>query len=407
MTTTAAQTPSCTLPATIAPGAENRTGEADGTRRRWMNRAVCTALAAWACPCPGAPGLAPEALAHDPVAPGGPRSPDASQGVGASVIIVPTAPGGDHDWWVLPLADELRENGHPVEILHMPDANGTLAAELVGRSARPGLWLAGSSQCVVDTVRQPLPNRVRATSPTQGLNVNVVCAVSPWVWVTLASPLQSRTIEARLREVLARSPMAMLPGTTPSALLARMALRHLNPETLYPAEPRQRARPAALHAIREVSASSHSEAVRLVMAGTAGLALVPAASAIEAIGQGRLVALAVSGEPTGPLLKDVPRWTDAADALLALARHHHWYGLLSASPASASSTRAIEGAMRTPTFRQVRQQFEATPDGSRTIEPTAFIAVDLDRWSRLLVPGTRTSGRRRPSHLETARNSPT
>lgn len=281
---------------TTCPAVAGNMGTFEGP---WLRRLGAAALALFAAAA--VVGVARSDHSEAPVSPHWPRGP--------VTLVVTFPPGGGTDTLARRLADALHQKlGQPFVVENRSGASGNIGAQHVARSKADGhtLLVANSSYAINPAVLAEL-----GFDPAHDLTGVINVAYVPSVIVTaIDSPwtdLFSAVEAGRTAQVESAPAYASCGNGTPQHLAAGMLNRATGAQWLH--VPYRGCGPALID----------------VMAGTVGLGVVTASSALPHIQTGSLRALAVTSAERSALLPDIPTIAELGVTGYAL---NQWHGLL-------------------------------------------------------------------------------
>ncbi|HZM43917.1 MAG TPA: tripartite tricarboxylate transporter substrate binding protein [Burkholderiales bacterium] len=284
-------------------------------------------------------------------------------------MVVGFPPGGPSDLVARTLAQKLSASlGQQVIVENRAGAGGVIAAEQVAKSPPDGYTLLHGTIGSVAVAMSLNPNRgfdtLRDFAPiTQNVAVTNILITHPSVPAKSVKELLAlaRTRQGRLNYGSSG------PGTLP----------HLAGELL-----KLMAKVEITHIAYKGSAPSFTA----LLSGEVDMSFENSLIALPQIRQGKVRALAVTGERRSKLLPDLPTIAEAAG--LPGYGASGWYGLL----APAATPKAVVARLHAETVQALRQPDVverlsgqgAEPVGNTPQEFGAFIRSEIDKWARLV-----------------------
>lgn len=280
-------------------------------------------------------------------------------------IVVPFGPGGFSDLLARFLADALAAPlGAPLLVENRPGAGGTIAAELVARSAPDGTTLLLAGQAIT--------------------------SINPFLYPRLPYDAES---DLAVVAFLARAPNLLLggPGTPGATLLAVIESARASPETVAYGSVGVGSVTHLAAAMLEAAAGvrmvhvpyrSAGAAQADLRAGRIAVMFESAGSALAAVRGGGVIALGVSSSARMPELPDVPAISEAFPGFEA----DGWFALMAPAatprPAMTRLRDALASVQAGPAFGAFLAERGASPLAVADAE--AFLAADRARWGEAI-----------------------
>jgi len=282
-------------------------------------------------------------------------------------LIVPFAPGGAVDVLGRVIAGKLAERfGQPVVIENRAGAGGNLAADIVAKAAPDGYTILQNTagQSVTPALYRHLPfDPINDFAPvTQLTSSNLLLVASP--------NLPAKTLKDFIALAKAK------PGSLNYGSSGVGNPLHLTMEMLK--------HDAGLD-IQGVAYRGDAQINAALMAGEVQVAVVPVATAIELVKDGRLVALAVTGPQRSAVLPDVPT---VAEMVVPGFTSTGWQGLFvpAKTPAAivARISRDTAAVLKLAEVMSYLKTSGYEGVGSTPEEFSAFVNAETTKFTRVV-----------------------
>jgi tripartite-type tricarboxylate transporter receptor subunit TctC len=273
-------------------------------------------------------------------------------------IVVPFPPGGGADTLARIMEPKLVALwGQPVIVENRPGASGHIGADFVAKSAPDGatLLMSSTASLTEKNVDQFAPVSLVSASP----------------YVVTAGP---KVAASSIRELIALAKAS--PGKLSFASSGTGAASHLSAELF-----KSMAGVDLLH----VPYKGTGQAVTDLLAGHVDLMFAPAQTVMPYVREGRLRALALTGNKRSETLPDLPTVAESGlPGYVAVG----WFGLLApAATPRATVAKISADANRVLADREVREKMlglGADPSGDTPEEFARFIREDQAKWGKLM-----------------------
>jgi tripartite-type tricarboxylate transporter receptor subunit TctC len=273
-------------------------------------------------------------------------------------IVVPFPPGGGADTLARIMEPKLVALwGQPVIVENRPGASGHIGADFVAKSAPDGatLLMSSTASLTEKNVDQFAPVSLVSASP----------------YVVTAGP---KVAASSIRELIALAKAS--PGKLSFASSGTGAASHLSAELF-----KSMAGVDLLH----VPYKGTGQAVTDLLAGHVDLMFAPAQTVMPYVREGRLRALALTGNKRSETLPDLPTVAESGlPGYVAVG----WFGLLApAATPRATVVKISADANRVLADREVREKMlglGADPSGDTPEEFARFIREDQAKWGKLM-----------------------
>ena len=282
-------------------------------------------------------------------------------------LINPYAPGGPADVLARTLAQKLKDRlGQTIVVENKPGGGATLGTSYVARARPDGYTLLmGTSP---GNVVGPLIERV----PYNGIDdFDFIGLVGNQPIVLVAGAKMGIN---SMQELIAQA--RQKPGSLNFASAGTGGPTHLAGELL-----RRRANIDITH----VPYRGASPAIQDVIGGQVQLAMVSLSAALPFVKDGKLKALAYTGDKRSSLLPDIPTMAEAG---IARAEISTWYALAAPRGTPAAITARLADALAAINADPKQQQFLADQDAAITpmspAEVTSFVKRDKATMTELL-----------------------
>ena len=282
-------------------------------------------------------------------------------------LIVPFAPGGAVDVLARVIGARLSERlGQPVVIESRAGAGGNIGADVVAKSAPDGYTILQNTngQAITPALYHHLSfDPANDFSPvTQLVISNVVFVVNP--------KLQVKTLAEFIALAKAK------PGSMNYGSSGVGNALHLTMEML---------KRAAGFDIEAVPYRSDAQINAALMAGDVQAAVVPLATAVQLIEDGRLIALGVTGAKRAAVLPDVPTIAEAGVPGFATSG---WQGFFAPAKTPAAIIgrlqRETAAVLELPEVRTSLKTMAYEPVGSTPEEFAAFVKAETAKFTRVV-----------------------
>jgi tripartite-type tricarboxylate transporter receptor subunit TctC len=278
-------------------------------------------------------------------------------------LIVGFGAGGGNDIFARLIAPKLSERlGQPVLVENKPGAGGTIAADLVAKSAPDGYTLyvgATGAMTISPAVFTKLPySTLRDFAP-----ISMIADFPLLLTVNADAPVKS------VKELVAYA----------KANPAKANYASSSPAFQLPTEQFKQKTGAPLE---RINYKSSGEMLTAVVSGEVLMAIADVPPIMGHLKAGRVRALAVTGAKRLADLPDVPTMAEAGVPDLEVRL---WSGLFAPAATPAGIVKKLEGAMmaviRLPDVSKRLKELQVDPSGNTSEEFKRIVAADLSRWA--------------------------
>lgn len=282
-------------------------------------------------------------------------------------IVVPLAVGGAGDLAARLFGQKLSDTfGQQVVVDNRPGAGGIIGADLVAKAAPDGytLLLAGGNHTIFPSLRKKMPyDMERDLAP-----VSMLASYPHLLLVNPALPVKS------VKDLIAMAKTK--PGQINFASGGNGSTAHMAAELF---------KSTAMINVTHVAYKGATGALVGVAAGEAGLAFYSASAAMPYVKQGRLRALATTGEKRSPTIPDLPT---VAESGLPGFETVAWAGLLvpagTPKPAIAKLYGEITRIIQMPDAKDRLAAIDFEPVGNSPDEFAFYIKKDIVKWAKVV-----------------------
>jgi tripartite-type tricarboxylate transporter receptor subunit TctC len=283
-------------------------------------------------------------------------------------MIVPFVAGGSTDVAARLVSDAMGEKlGQPVIVENRGGSGGNIGGEMVARAPADGHTLLMGVTGLIST--NPHIYRTMSFSPTRDLAPIGMCYTSDLVIVVPMS-LPARNLAEFIALAKAR------PGEISFGSSGHGASTHTAAELF---------RIAAGIDIQHVPYRGSGGAMNDLIAGNIQMMMTQIASAVGAVQDRRLRALAVTGPQRHALMPDVPT---LAELGLPQATATSWGAVMTTAgtlaPAIARLNEVLRESLASPSIIQRMTSAGVDPQSSTPEELAAFIASESEKWGRVV-----------------------
>jgi tripartite-type tricarboxylate transporter receptor subunit TctC len=286
-------------------------------------------------------------------------------------VIVPLTPGGSTDIMARIIGDGLQKRlGQPLVVYSYPGRGGNRAMELVAKAAPDGYTLSWANVA---------PNAINATlyknlSYDHKKDFAPIALVVRTPHIILANPaVRARTV-SELIELAKKSPAPLTYAAGGEGNLSHLAGEYF-------------ANAAGIKLALRALASSPA-AILALEARQVDLTFTGIPVAHQQIMSKRVVPIAITTLERYPLLPDVPT---VAESGLPGFEANSWNGVLApaGTPKAIISrlNKEIVEIVRSPDVNQKISQLGFTPVGSTPEEFRKHIAIEIDKWAKVINAG--------------------
>jgi tripartite-type tricarboxylate transporter receptor subunit TctC len=278
-------------------------------------------------------------------------------------LIVGFGAGGGNDIFARLIAPKLSERlGQPVLVENKPGAGGTIAADLVAKSAPDGYTLyvgATGAMTIGPAVFTKLPySTLRDFAP-----ISMIADFPLLLTVNADAPVKS------VKELVAYA----------KANPAKANYASSSPAFQLPTEQFKQKTGAPLE---RINYKSSGEMLTAVVSGEVLMAIADVPPIMGHLKAGRVRALAVTGAKRLADLPDVPTMAEAGVPDLEVRL---WSGLFAPAATPAGIVKKLEGTMMTvirlPDVSKRLKELQVDPSGNTSEEFKRIVAADLSRWA--------------------------
>jgi tripartite-type tricarboxylate transporter receptor subunit TctC len=281
-------------------------------------------------------------------------------------LIVPFAAGGAVDVLARLLAGELSDAlGQPIVVENKPGAGGTLAADMVAKSAPDGYTILQNTNgaAIAPAFYKSLPFDANDFAPvTQLVASNLVLVASPKSGI------------ASVKDLIARAKAE--PGKLNYGSSGLGNPLHLTMEMI---------KHATGMDILAVPFRGDAQINAALIAGEVDVAVVPLATAVPLIADGRIRALGLTGGKRSPTVPDVPTIAEAGVPGFASTSWQGWF--MPAKTPAPIVDRIQQGVAKALTLPAVRARLAAMayePIGSTPAEFGAFYKAEVAKFAKVI-----------------------
>jgi tripartite-type tricarboxylate transporter receptor subunit TctC len=281
-------------------------------------------------------------------------------------LIVPFAAGGAVDVLARLLAGKLSDQlGQPIVVENKPGAGGTLAADAVAKSAPDGYTILQNTNgaAIAPALHNALPFDADDLAPvTQLVASNLVLVASPKSGITSFAELVARAKKDRGKLNYGSS------GVGNPLHLTMEMIKH-----------------ATGMDIVAVPFRGDAQINAALIAGEVEVAVVPLATAVPLINDGRLRALALTGAKRSPTVPDVPTIAEAGVPGFASTSWQGWF--MAANTPTLILERIqkeVAAALALPDVRDRLAAMAYEGIGSTPAEFAAFYKAEIAKFSKVI-----------------------
>jgi tripartite-type tricarboxylate transporter receptor subunit TctC len=289
-------------------------------------------------------------------------------------LVVGYAPGGPTDILARQIAPELAAAlGQPVIVDNKAGANGNIGGRDVANAQPDGytLLMGDLTLATNPSLMSSMP-----FNPLKDLKAVAPLAVAPLVLVVHPS-VPAKTL-GELVEYARTNPNKLSNGTAGSGNLT-----HLAGEVL---------KLATGVSIQQVPYKGTGPALTDLMGGQISMVITGLSSTVSQIQDGRVRALAITGQARSPLLPNVPTFSEALNKPLPELNFGSWWGLFSPAatpePIVVKLNAAVQTLMSKPEFRQRLAKMNIVGESGSPEVMAARLKSEYDGWARVI----RTAG---------------
>lgn len=276
-------------------------------------------------------------------------------------------PGGNADTVARLVGNEMSKSlGQPIVVEARPGAGGTIAADLVSRSAPDGytLLLVSGGHSVAGALYRKLPYK-----SVDGFSMISTISFFPFIVST-----RSDGNYASLQALLAAARKA--PGSVSFAAAGPGATQHLVGELM--------ASKAGVKLLY-VSHRGDADSVRALMSSTVDMIITPGTAILPHVQSGTFRAIAVSGPTRWGRLPDTPT---VAESGIPGYQVRSWLGM--AAPAGTPTAvisrlnAALHEALKVPEVRARLEQIGGEVRGGTPKEMSELVASEIAQWNAVI-----------------------
>ena len=282
-------------------------------------------------------------------------------------VVVPFAAGGAVDVLARLVAAKVGDQvGQTIIIENRPGAGGTLGADAVAKAAPDGYTILQNTNgaAIAPALYKSLPfDATKDFAPvTQIVASNLVLVASPKAGI------------ASLKELIAQAKAK--PGALNYGSSGLGNPLHLTMEML---------KTATGINIVAVPFRGDAQIHAALLAGEVQVAVVPLATAVPHIKEGRIRALAITGAKRSDTIPDVPTVAEAAVPGFASSGWQGWFMPAKTPPAIVARIQAeVAKAIALPDVRQRLQAMAYEPVGSKPTEFDAFFRSEIVKFGKVI-----------------------
>ena len=278
-------------------------------------------------------------------------------------LIVGFGAGGGNDIFARLIAPKLSERlGQPVLVENKPGAGGTIAADLVAKSAPDGYTLyvgATGAMTISPAVFTKLPyDTLRDFAP-----VSMIADFPLLLTVNADAPV--KTVKELVAYAKANPDKANYASSSPAFQLPTEQFKQ---KTGAPME--------------RINYKSSGEMLTAVVSGEVLMAIADVPPIMGHLKAGRVRALAVTGAKRLADLPDVPTMAEAGVPDLEVRL---WSGLFAPAATPAGIVKKLEAAMmaaiKSPDVHKRLKELQVDPSGNTSEEFRRLVAAELVRWA--------------------------
>ena len=278
-------------------------------------------------------------------------------------LIVGFGAGGGNDIFARLIAPKLSERlGQPVLVENKPGAGGTIAADLVAKSAPDGYTLyvgATGAMTISPAVFTKLPyDTLRDFAP-----ISMIADFPLLLTVNADAPV--RTVEELVAYAKANPAKANYASSSPAFQLPTEQFKQ---KTGAPME--------------RINYKSSGEMLTAVVSGEVLMAIADVPPIMGHLKAGRVRALAVTGAKR---LADLPEVPTMAEAGVPDLEVRLWSGLFAPAATPAGIVKKLEAAMmeaiKSPEVNKRLKELQVDPSGNTSEEFRRLVAAELTRWA--------------------------
>ncbi len=280
-------------------------------------------------------------------------------------LVVGFGPGGGNDIFARLIAPKLAERlGQPVLVENKPGAGGTIAADLVAKSAPDGYTLyvgATGAMTISAAVFSKLPyDTLRDFAP-----VSMIADFPLLLTVNASAPVKS--VEELVAYAKSNPAKANYSSSSPAFTLPTEQFKQ---KTGAPME--------------RINYKSSGESLTAVVSGEVLMTIADVPPVMGHLTAGRVRALAVTGAKRLADLPDVPTMAEAGLPDLEVRL---WSGLFAPAKTPAGVVKKLEAAMMAvialPDVNKRLKELQVDPSGNTSEEFKRIVAAELPRWAAI------------------------
>jgi tripartite-type tricarboxylate transporter receptor subunit TctC len=282
-------------------------------------------------------------------------------------VVVPFAAGGAVDVLARLVAAKLADQvGQTIIIENRPGAGGTLGADAVAKAAPDGYTILQNTNgaAIAPALYKSLPfDATKDFAPvTQIVASNLVLVASPKAGI------------GSLKELIAQAKAK--PGALNYGSSGLGNPLHLTMEML---------KTATGINIVAVPFRGDAQIHAALLSGDVQVAVVPLATAVPHIKEGRIRALAITGAKRSDTIPDVPTVAEVAVPGFASSGWQGWFMPARTPPAIIARIRAeVAKAIALPDVRQRLQAMAYEPVGSKPAEFDAYFRSEIGKFTKVI-----------------------
>ncbi|MFL6933808.1 MAG: Bug family tripartite tricarboxylate transporter substrate binding protein [Xanthobacteraceae bacterium] len=281
-------------------------------------------------------------------------------------LIVPFAAGGAVDILARLIAGKLSDQlGQTIVVENKPGAGGTLAADMVAKSAPDGYTILQNTNgaAIAPALYKSLPFDANDLAPvTQLVASNLILVASPKSGIT------------SVQDLIARAKAE--PGKLNYGSSGVGNPLHLTMEMI---------KHATGTDIVAVPFRGDAQINAALIAGEVEVAVVPLATAVPLINEGRIRALGLTGAKRSPTVSDVPTIAEAGVPGFASTSWQGWF--MAAETPATIVERVQQEVAKALTLPDVRPRLDAMAYegiGSTPAEFAAFYKAEIAKFSKVV-----------------------